>query len=169
MRSSFSQIIASVAIIASLIFVGLQVKDNTTALQRDEHNSTMAQWTIIRMAVAENREIAELMTDGLNGSRSLDRADQLRLEQILKENAWACYHIWDRTQRGIFPKGTFELTGGAYLSGLLAAQRGAAWWRTAKHTGFIPAFVADVDVMLAKLAEASVVPPKASPSGPLPR
>jgi hypothetical protein len=42
---------------------------------------------------------------------------------MLQENAWACYHSWDRTQRSIFPKGTFELTGGAYLSGLLTAQR----------------------------------------------
>ena len=157
-----SQIIASVAIVASLIFVGLQVKDNTTALQREEHNSTMAQWTVIRMAVAKHRDIAELMTDGLNGSRALDRADQLRLEQMLQEYAGACYHIWDRTQRGIFPKGTFELTGGAYLARLLTAQRGAAWWRSARSIGFIPAFAADVDAMLARLKGESV-PAKASP------
>jgi hypothetical protein len=65
-----SQIIASVAIVASLIFVGLQVRDNTTALQRDEHNSTMAQWTVIRIVVAKHRDVAELMTDGFNGSRA---------------------------------------------------------------------------------------------------
>ena len=145
-----SQIIASVAVVASLIFVGLQVKDNTTALQRNEHNSTMAQWTVIRMAIAKNRDIAELMTDGLHGSRALDRADQLRLEQMLQENSWASFHIWDRAQRGVFPKGTFELTGGALLCGLLRTERGGAWWRGAKHSGFIPEFVADVDVLLAK-------------------
>jgi hypothetical protein len=87
-----SQIIASIALVASLIFVGLQVRGNTTALQRNEHNSTMAQWTVIRMAVARNRDIAELMTDGLHGRRRLDHADQLRLEQMLQENAWACFH-----------------------------------------------------------------------------
>ena len=163
-----SQIVAAVAIVASLIFVGLQIRDNTTALQRDEHNSTMAQWTVIRMAVAKHRDIAELMTEGLNGSRALDRADQLRLEQMLQENAWACYHIWDRTQRGIFPQGTFELTGGAYLLALLTAQRGATWWRSAKHIGFIPAFVADVDAMLARHKGESPVTPKAVPSGILP-
>ena len=31
---------------------------------------------------------------------------------MLAEQAWAAFHIWDRTQRGIFPKGTFEATGG---------------------------------------------------------
>ena len=147
--SSLAQIIASVGVIVSLIFVGLQIKHNTGALQRDEHNSTMAQWTVIRQAIARNRDIAELMTAGLNGERELDAADQLRLEQMLQEHAWASFHIWERTERGIFPKGTFELTAGVLLCSLLKTPRGAAWWRDAKGNGFIPAFVTDVDAVLA--------------------
>lgn len=109
------------------------------------------------MAVVEHREIAQLMTAGLHGEVALDAADQLRLEQFLAENAWAAFHIWDRTQRGIFPKGTFELTGGALLSGLLRTALGGDWWRSAKLSTFIPEFVADVDMMLAK----DVVAPRA--------
>jgi hypothetical protein len=89
------------------------------------------------------------MTAGLHGESAIDAADQLRLEQMLQENAWASFHIWERTQRGIFPKGTFELTTGPHLSSLLRTVRGGAWWRHAKHAGFIPAFVADVDALLA--------------------
>jgi hypothetical protein len=151
--SYLAQIVGSVGVVASLIFVGLQVKQNTGALQRNEHNSTMAQWTVIRMAIAKNRDIAELMTAGLRGERTMDAADQLRLEQMLAEYAWAAFHIWDRTQRGVFPKGTFELTCGPLLCGLLRTARGRAWWQTAKNSGFIPGFVSDVDAMLAKDAE----------------
>jgi len=154
--SSLAQIVASIGVIVSLLFVGLQVRQNTGALQRNEHNSTMAQWTVIRMAIARNRDIAELMTAGLHGESALDAADQLRLENMLQESAWASFHIWDRTQRGVFPKGTFELTGGAYLSGLLRTVRGEAWWGSAKHIGFIPAFVADVDAVLARDSGASM-------------
>jgi len=148
--SYLAQIVASIGVIVSLIFVGLQIKQNTRALQRDEHNSTMEQWTVIRQAIAQNRDIAELMTAGLRGERALDVADQLRLEQMLQENAWAAFHIWDRTQRGIFPKGTFEATGGALLETLLTTPGGANWWRNAKQTGFPPGFVADVDALLVK-------------------
>jgi hypothetical protein len=148
--SQLAQIIASAGVVVSLIFVGLQIRQNTGALQRNEHNSTMAQWTVIRQAIAGNRDIAELMTTGLRGERALDAADQLRLEQMLQENLWASFHIWERTQRGIFPKGTFELAVGPHLIGLLKTERGGAWWQTAKHTGFIPAFVTDVDALLAK-------------------
>src|SRR5438046_7048514 len=155
--SYLAQIIGSVGVIASLVFVGLQIKHNTAALQRNEHNSTMAQWTVLRQAIAQNREIAELMTAGLSGERALDAADQLRLEQMLQEYAWASFHIWDRTQRGVFPKGTFEATAGAFLCGLLTTPRGGTWWRNAKQTGFIPGFVLDVDALLAKNTGASVV------------
>src|ERR1700759_1434391 len=130
--SALAQIVSSVAVVVSLIFVGLQIRQNTGVLQRNEHNSTMAQWTVIRMAIAKHRDIAELMTAGLQGERALDAADQLRLEQMLQENLWAAFHIWDRTQRGVFPKGTFEATGGALLNVLLRTAAGASWWRTAK-------------------------------------
>ncbi len=62
--SSLAQIVASVGVVISLVFVGLQVRQNTAALYRNEHNSTMQQWTVIRMAIAKHRDLAELMTDG---------------------------------------------------------------------------------------------------------
>jgi hypothetical protein len=155
--SYFAQIIGSAGVILSLVFVGLQIRQNTAALQRNEHNSTMSQWTVLRMAVAQNRELAEFMTAGLKGERALDAADQFRLDQFLQENAWAAFHIWDRTQRGVFAKGTFEMTGGAHLRTVLMTERGSAWWRDAKGVGFYPAFVADVDAML---AEPELAPPQ---------
>jgi hypothetical protein len=77
--SSLAQVLGSVGVVVSLVFVGLQVRHNTTAIARNEHNNTMAQWTVVRMAIAQNRDIAELMTAGLSGERELDAADQLRL------------------------------------------------------------------------------------------
>ena len=148
--SYLAQIAGAVGVVLSLVFVGLQVRQNTAALRRNEHNSTMAQWTVIRMAIAKNRDLAEFMTAGLHGGSAMDAADQLRLEQLLAEHAWAAFHIWDRTQRGVFPKGTFELTAGPLLRDLLGTERGGAWWHSAKNAGFIPAFVVDVDAVLEK-------------------
>src|SRR4051795_819378 len=147
---AISQLVAAVAVILSLVFVGLQIRQNTGALQRNEHNSTMEQWTVIRQAIAQHRDIAALMTAGLKGERVLDAADQLRLEMLLNESGWASFHIWERTSRGIFPKGTFELSCGAHLCGLLTTPLGAAWWRMARETIFPPRFVSDVDALLAK-------------------
>jgi hypothetical protein len=43
------------------------------------------------------------------------------------------------------------------LCDLLRTPRGGTWWLNAKHTGFIPAFVADVDAVLARNSGTSVV------------
>ena len=154
--SNLAQILGAIGVIVSLVFVGLQIRQNTRALERNEHNSTMSQWTVVRMAIVRDRDIAELMTTGLAGERVLDAADQLRLEQMLQEYAWAAFHIWDRTQRGVFPKGTFEATGGAMLCRVLRTARGGAWWRNAKTWGFVPAFVVDVDAMLVHAGPAGI-------------
>ena len=150
--SYLAQIVGSVGLIFSLVFVGLQIKHNTAALQRNEHNSTMAQWTVIRQAIATNRGVAELMTSGLRGESALDAADQLRLEHFLNEHLWASFHIWDRTQRGVFPKGTFEFSTGQYLRDILGTPRGSAWWATAKKSAFPPPFVAEVDAVIGQRA-----------------
>ena len=144
-----SQIVAGVAVTLSLVFVGLQVRQNTAALYRNEHNTTMAQWTVVRMAIVQNRDVAELMTAGLHGKVELDAADQLRLEQFLYEQAWACFHVWDRTQHGVFAKGTFEATQGPLLLPLLTSKRGSAWWRKVKSESFFPAYVEAVEAILA--------------------
>ena len=148
--AALAQIAGSVGVVLSLVFVGLQIKQNTAVLYRSEHNSTMAQWTVIRMAIAQNRDIAELMTAGLSGDHDLDAADQLRLEQFLSEQLWAAFHIWDREQRGVFAKGTFEWSGGRYVAPLLATPRAGAWWRNTKNAGFFPPYVAVVDTLLAR-------------------
>ena len=150
--SYLAQIVASLGVVLSLVFVGLQIRQNTAALTRNEHNSTMEQWSVIRMAIAQHRDIAELVTTGLDGESTLDAADRMRLEQFLQEYAWASFHIWDRTQRGVFPPGTFEQTAGPLLASVLTTERGAAWWRDAKTIGFLPAYVADVDAVLAGAA-----------------
>ncbi len=150
--ATLAQIAGSVGIVLSLVFVGLQIKQNTGALYRNEHNSTMSQWSVIRMAIAENRDLAEIMTAGLHGQRSLDAADQLRLEQFLSEQLWAAFHIWDREQRGVFARGTHDWSAGRYIAPLLAAARGRAWWDEAKNAGFFPPYVAVVDALLARQA-----------------
>jgi len=40
--SYLAQTVAAVGVIASLIFVGIQIRHNTREVQRNEHNSTMA-------------------------------------------------------------------------------------------------------------------------------
>ncbi|HET7452635.1 MAG TPA: hypothetical protein VFL12_07830 [Thermoanaerobaculia bacterium] len=83
-----AQIVGTVGLIVSLLFMGYQIRQNANAVQRNEHNSTMEQWTVVRQSIARHGDVAELMTSGLQGV-PIDPASQLRLEQMLQEIAWA--------------------------------------------------------------------------------
>lgn len=152
--TNLAEIVASVVVIVSLIFVGYQVKQNTNQLQRNEHNSTMAQWSTIRMALVANRDVAEIWRRGLHGERELDATDQFRLESLLAEQLWAAYHVWERTRRGILTEGNFQEAVAPLTPAWLSTPRGAPWWSTAKRN-YPPLFVADVDAALTKFGGTS--------------
>ena len=153
--SHLAQIVSTLGAIVSLLFVAFQIRHNTRAIERSEHDTTMSEWTLIRQTIVTNRDVAELMTAGLSGKRDLDAADQMRLEHMLQECAFAAFHVWIRAKRGLFPKGTFSATAGAYMCTLLQTPRGRAWWQGAKQGLFMSPFVADMDALLAKTGQGS--------------
>lgn len=63
--SHLSQIIASIAVFISLIYVGLQLSQNTAQLRRAENNATLTQFQAIRLSIIQNRDVAELLATGL--------------------------------------------------------------------------------------------------------
>ena len=152
--TNLTEIVASVGVIVSLIFVGYQMRQNTSQLQRNEHNSTMAQWSTIRMVSVEHRDVAEIWREGLHGERELDVTDQFRLETLLTEQLWAAYHVWERTKRGILTEGTFHEAVAPLVPAWLSTPRGAPWWSAAKRH-YPPSFVADVDTALTRFGGTS--------------
>ena len=102
------------------------------------------------MAIVENPDLAELWHLALSGGRELTAAEAMRVDNLLEEHVWAAYHIWDRTQRGLFEHGRFEEAAGPTVGSLLSAEYPGAWWARARAI-FPPAFVADVDGALARL------------------
>ena len=142
------EIFASVGVIVSLVFVGYQMRQNTNQLERSENNSTMAEWSAIRMTLVNNRDVARLWSEGLHDDSEMDKTDRLRLESLLSEQLWASYHIWERTSRGILKEGTFKHSVAPLIPDWLATPRGAPWWEAAKKS-YPPLFVADVDAAMA--------------------
>lgn len=147
--SHVSQIVGSIAVVASLVYVGLQVQQNTRQLQREESNATQTQWQAIRLLVASNREVAELWVAGLNGD-ALDAVQRLRFESLLTEHIWATSQIYYRGKAGVFGAGEFESTSGPPLARLLCTRGGALWWQKNK-LAFPADFVRDAGATMTRL------------------
>ncbi len=147
--SNAFQVVGAIAVVASLIYVGLQLRLNTSQLQREESNATQAQWQAIRLTLAGDRDVAQLWVAGLNGG-TLDAIDRLRFESLLSEHTWATFHIWDRTVTGVFEASNFERGAGPSLARWLCSPGGAPWWTKTK-VQYAPGFVHAVEAAMTRL------------------
>lgn len=76
-----AEIIASIAIVASLLFVGIQVNQNTAAMQNGASYAAQEHWVGITTEMASNRQLAEVWSASLDypdGMPAPD-ADQLQV------------------------------------------------------------------------------------------
>ena len=146
--SFLAQIISSAAVVISLIFVGIQLNENTKIAIREESNATMSQWTAFRNSVYSDRNTAELFYDGLEGTRALDGADQLRFGYIFREHAWATFQIWDRAKGGLVPASNFTDGAGPDFLRVICTPGGSRAWSQVKPE--LPeGYVADMDRLTA--------------------
>ena len=144
--ASFTELFSSIAVLATLIFVGFQIRQTNVLLQRGEENVTMEEWSRIRLSIVENHDVANIWQARLDDGEELDATQLVRLHTLLEEYLWAAYHIWDRTRRNLFVHGRFEETM-PVLRQYLNNRHGIKWWSGVK-VNFPPSYVRDVDAIL---------------------
>lgn len=168
--ADLAEVVGALGVIAGLVFVGVQMRQNTKQLRRAEANMAMAQGSALRHLLLNNRETAELVYSGVAGA-PLDPFDEIRLNIFFSELVFMVMHVWDRARSGLAPPD--ELTRGIIptLRPLLASQRAIVWWARARST-FRPDFVADFELALPALrppAPASSTTAPQEPAGAVAR
>lgn len=157
-----AQMVSAVAVVVSLIFVGVQLREANVVAIRDESNATMTQWSAFRTSIYEGRDAAEVFAAGMSGSRALDEADQLRFLYIMREHGWATFQVWDRTQKGLFPKWNFDVGAANDFLKVICTPGGAQAWASIKGE-LPPPYVADMDRLAIPFASANGVACDAPP------
>ncbi|WP_412061290.1 hypothetical protein [Rubrivirga sp. IMCC45206] len=150
--ADLAQIAGTVAVLVSLVYVGVQLRQATDQLERQESNATQSQWQAIRLLIAGDRDAARVWTEGLAGD-SLDAVDAARFDRLLEEHAWATVHIWDRTRRGLFEAANFQRSAAPPLARWLCTPGGGPWW-TARRDRYPAGFVEAMGTAMGRLAEA---------------
>jgi len=76
---ALGELIGGIAIIVSLIYVGLQIKQNTDTLKLSTIHNTMEDFADLYLFPAENSEFADIFFRGLQDINALESVDRLRL------------------------------------------------------------------------------------------
>jgi hypothetical protein len=85
------ELVGVVAIIGSLLFVGLQMQQNTLATRAASHHATTDNLNQVNLAIAQNPELAKVWSIGLDDRKSLNDQERWQLDMVL-----LCYmHISD--------------------------------------------------------------------------
>jgi hypothetical protein len=130
--ASIGSLVSGVAVLASLIFVGFQLRQNTWQLMRSETNLTMQQASAWRLAIVSNHDLADIWVKGRSEAAAFDATDEARFDLLLEETLWMVFHIWDRSKRGLLDSGSWNKGSAEFLAGILLPRRSAAWWERYK-------------------------------------
>lgn len=124
--SAIAEVIAAVAVVVSLIYLAVQIKDNTKHLEK----TTQATRTQSAESMLEgfdrwrnmilNQENAGIWIRGLNDLESLDRPEKLKFNMIASACIWSCWYMYQINRN----------------EGLIPEVNDAVWQDFFKHPGF---------------------------------
>lgn len=129
-----SQIIAAVAIVASLLFVGLQVRQTNRMMREAASRNHAEKFQSVSRAMFEVPIMAPLLAKGLDGMEALNPVERMQFVNLtswvlrifeelhrqfeagLIDKPWweANTRVWARTFKAAGPRAAFELRRDAY-------------------------------------------------------
>jgi hypothetical protein len=81
---NLGEFLAAVAVIGSLIFVGIQMRLNTRELRLQRKFEANQEWSSFRRAIIDSSEVADIFQRGLFDPESLDEVEKLRFNMIVR-------------------------------------------------------------------------------------
>lgn len=145
---ALSQLVAAVGVILSLIFLAIQLRQNTRAVRSASIQNLVESLADTAQAAVENEYVVPILLKANAGYESLTEEERARL------------HFWllmtFRRFEGVYFQRTLGLVDLAVIDGfershlsILASKSGQAWWPNAKVL-FNSRFVSYVDGQLSK-------------------
>jgi len=146
--AAIAQVIAAIAVIPSLVYLAVQIRNQNKESRRAAANVLMLHWTDFRKSISDSADLAAIHLRGLESFDDLNPVEKLRFGSalgrifILSEGLYLFYldgalgpELWK----------TFEQT----TADLVAYPGAQAWWATRKHW-HTAKFRALVDRMIAE-------------------
>ncbi len=124
---SIGEFVAAIATVATLIYLALQIRANTIAIKAEGRRATNASGTPIRVALAQDRDLARLLNAGLSDFEQLDAEDKTRFAFLLGDFLANSAAAYEEVELGIATEAEFSANRDQVLP-FLATPGGRAFW-----------------------------------------
>ena len=135
---AISEALGLVVVIASLIFVGLQVRQNSEEVRSSSYHGVTDSFNSWNLALSQNTELSKVWLKGQSSFDELTEDELVKFEFLLR----AVFRIWDtvyyQSRHGTGDHTLWECER-KNVEFLLSSPGGRAWW-TAHHYGFSAGF-----------------------------
>ena len=140
---SIGELVAALATLATLIYLAVQVRQNTRAIKSATFQNITSEMGKNVEPISANADLAAILVKGMPNPGSLSAEEKLRLSSVMVASFRRMESVYVQNRLGSIDD---ELQAGFELSivTLLATPFGAEWWNEAKVTFYGP-FVAHMD------------------------
>ncbi len=131
--AKLAEIVSALAVVITLIYLTIQVQDNTMALENQGHYNALSIAQAPIVMVVDNSDLARIVEKGYINPDSLASIDQLRFydHQFLSFNGWE--YLYYANQSESIPKSLWIGADG-YFSELINTKPGLIkFWALYKH------------------------------------
>ncbi len=98
--ADISQTLGSAAVVASLIFVGVQIRQNTKATRATSHHAISEALNRINFLWARNGEVTKLWLSGMHDRRALTPEERWRFDSIARAYLHVCETMYTQASLG---------------------------------------------------------------------
>lgn len=147
---AIGEVAAAVLLVFSLIYVGIQIRQNTGELRRSSFRSVFDSYSNLRHATISTPEISRLHFKALSNPEELLPEELYRVEQFYTELAWATFHLYETIETGMMKQDSLNYSF-QFLAQHLISMPGSTWWHAARSM-YGPAFAKEVDKALDRLS-----------------
>ena len=148
--ASAAEIIASVAVVASLIFVVVSLKQNTAALQSINDNFIYELQDERLADVSDNAELAKIVAKAGAGE-ALSEVEQLRYDFWMYRHVSAWEIAFSRHAEGMMPPSQWIAWDESFKDSVIRRLPGESWVRM--QTGYGDEFKNHVDAAYAEMRQ----------------
>jgi hypothetical protein len=139
---NYGELIGAVAVVLTLVYLTLQVRQNTAAMRQQSHNDVLRRRNDWFNPLIQDRGLTNLMSLGLNGER-FDEVDALRFTYLMINNLGNLQDCFYQHRAGIIDESVWKADVRIVSAGfLLPGMQG--WWQQSQQF-FTAEFVAAID------------------------
>lgn len=126
--SQVAQAISSAAVVASLVFVGIQLNRNTKATRAASHHAITEALNHVNLAWARDEDLARIWFTGIENRQVLASHDRWRFDSVLRAYVHVCETMYTQASLGIGDADmvSAEEEGLKFVFGFMGVRE---WWR----------------------------------------